>query len=196
MNDFGGTLGVGERPAVVVVDLSLGFTDPGSPLVCDLEDVLVACRSLLDAARASGVPIYFTTVMYDAVGEAAAAVFLRKVPALKILRPGSRWVEVDPRLGRLESEPVVAKAGASAFFGVPFAAMLAGRDSLVVCGASTSGCVRATVVDAMQHGFAPIVPRECVGDRSPRAHAQALEDISGRYGDVVGVGEVIAALGS
>jgi len=196
VNDFGGTLGVGERPAVVVVDLSLGFTDPGSPLVCDLEDVLVACRSLLDAARASGVPIYFTTVMYDAVGEAAAAVFLRKVPALKILRPGSRWVEVDPRLGRLESEPVVAKAGASAFFGVPFAAMLAGRDSLVVCGASTSGCVRATVVDAMQHGFAPIVPRECVGDRSPRAHAQALEDISGRYGDVVGVGEVIAALGS
>ena len=129
--------------------------------------------------------MFFTTVVYDEVGEAAAAVFLRKVPALRILRPGSRWVEIDPRLGRLPSEPVIAKAGASAFFGVPFAAMLAGRDTLIVCGASTSGCVRATVVDAMQHGLAPIVPRECVGDRSPRAHEQALDDISGRYGDVV-----------
>ncbi len=194
MSDFGGTLGVGERPAVVVVDLSLGFTDPESPLVCDLDDVLVATRSLLDVARGSGVPVYFTTVSYDEVGEAAAAVFLRKVPALRILRPGSRWVEIDARLGRLASEPVIAKSGASAFFGVPFAAMLAGRDTLIVCGASTSGCVRATVVDAMQHGLAPIVPRECVGDRSPRAHEQALDDISGRYGDVVALGEVTGAL--
>ena len=80
---------------------------------------------------------------------------------------------------------MLVKAHASAFFGVPFAALLAGRDTLIVCGASTSGCVRATVVDAMQHGLAPIVPRECVGDRSPRAHEQALDDIGGRYGDVV-----------
>jgi maleamate amidohydrolase len=176
------------------VDLNLGFTDPSSPLACDLDDVLVACRSLLDAGRAAGVPIFFTNIVYDEVNAAAAAVFLRKVPALRVLTPGSRWVELDPRLGRLSSEPVVVKAGASAFFGVPFAALLAGRDSLIVCGASTSGCVRATVVDAMQHGFAPIVPRECVGDRSPRAHEQALDDIAGRYGDVLGVGEVIAAL--
>ena len=72
--------------------------------------------------------------------------------------------------------------------------MLAGRDTLVVCGASTSGCVRATVVDAMQHGFAPIIPRECVGDRSVAAHEQSLADIGGRYGDVMGVDEVKAAL--
>ena len=102
-----------------------------------------------------------------------------------MLRPGSRWVEIDPRLGRQCDEPVLVKAHASAFFGVPFAALLAGRDTLIVCGASTSGCVRATVVDAMQHGLAPIVPRECVGDRSPRAHEQALDDMGGRYGDVV-----------
>ncbi len=89
---------------------------------------------------------------------------------------------------------MIEKSGASAFFGTPFAAMLAGRDTLVVCGASTSGCVRATVVDAMQHGFAPIVPRECVGDRSERAHEQALSDVGGRYGDVMGVDEVKAAL--
>jgi len=194
VSDFGGSLGVGERPAIVVVDLNLGFTDPSSPLACDLDDVLVSCRTLLDAGRAASVPIFFTTIIYDDALEAAAAVFLRKVPALKVLRPGTKWVEIDSRLGRRESEPVVVKAHASAFFGVPFAAMLAGRDTLIVCGASTSGCVRATVVDAMQHGFAPIIARECVGDRSAAAHEQSLADISGRYGDVLGLGEVTRAL--
>jgi nicotinamidase-related amidase len=191
---FGGTAGFGSAPAVLVVDLNLGFTDPSSPLACDLDDVLVATRSLLDTARARGVPVFFTSVVYDEVGEAAAAVFLRKVPALKLCRPGTRWVEIDERLGRRPDEPVIEKAHASAFFGVPLAALLAGRDTLVVCGASTSGCVRATVVDAMQHGLSPIVPRECVGDRSPRAHEQALSDIGGRYGDVLPLGEVARAL--
>ena len=194
MSDFGGTLGVGERPAIVVVDLNLGFTDPASPLACDLDGVLVSCRSLLDAGRAAGVPIFFTNIVYDEVNAAAAAVFLRKVPALKLCRPGSRWVQIDSRLGPRADEPIIEKSGASAFFGTPFAAMLAGRDTLVVCGASTSGCVRATVVDAMQHGFAPIVPRECVGDRSVAAHEQSLADIGGRYGDVMAVDEVKAAL--
>ena len=192
--NFGGAAGFGERPAVVVVDLNVGFTDPASPLACDLDYVLVACRTLLDAARAAAVPVFFTTIEYDEVGEAAAAVFLRKAPALKVLRPGTRWVEIDPRLGRRCDEPLLVKAHASAFFGVPFAALLAGRDTLIVCGASTSGCVRATVVDAMQHGLAPIIPRECVGDRSARAHEQALDDMGGRYGDVVALEEVLSEL--
>jgi len=188
--DFGATLGMGARPAVVVVDLNLGFTDPESPLACDLDDVLGACRRLLDGAREAGVPIYFTNIAYDELATAAAAVFLRKVPALKVLRPGTRWVELDPRLGRREDELVIFKAHASAFFGTPFAALLAGHDTLIVCGASTSGCVRATVVDAMQHGLAPIIPRECVGDRSARAHEQALDDMGGRYGDVVALADL------
>ena len=194
MADFGGAVGFGSRPAVVVVDLNYGFTDPSSPLACDLDAVLDSVCGLLAAARSASVPVFFTSVVYDEVGEAAAAVFLRKVPALKLCRPGSRWVQIDERLGRLPDEPVIEKSGASAFFGTPFAAMLAGRDTLVVCGASTSGCVRATVVDAMQHGFAPIVPRECVGDRSVAAHEQSLADIAGRYGDVLGLGEVTRAL--
>jgi len=192
MPDFGGTAGFGERPAVLVVDLNNGFTDPASPLACDLDDVLDATRSLLDAAREHRVPVLFTTVSYDDVGRAAAHVFLRKVPALGILEPGSRWVEIDERLGRRDGEPVIAKAFASAFFGVPLAAMLSDRDTLIVCGASTSGCVRATVVDAMQHGLSPVIPRECVGDRSPRAHEQALSDMDGRYGDVVELSAAIA----
>lgn len=191
---FGGAAGFGTRPAVVVVDLNLGFTDPSSPLACELDDVLLRTSTLLGVARRMKVPVFFTSVVYDAVGEAAAAVFLRKVPALRWCAPGTRWVEIDPRLGRLPSEPILAKAHASAFFGTPFAAILAGRDTLIVCGASTSGCVRATVVDAMQHGLSPIVPRECVGDRSSRAHDQALTDIEGRYGDVRSVEEVTAAL--
>src|SRR3954451_17858453 len=191
---FGNAAGFGQRPAVVVVDLNLAFTDPESPLACELDDVLIRTSTLLRVSRQAGVPVYFTTISYDAAGEAAAAVFLRKVPSLLLCRAGTRWVEIDPRLGRLESEPIIAKAHDSAFFGAPFAAMLAGRDTLIVCGASTSGCVRATVVDAMQHGLAPVVPRECVGDRSSRAHEQSLADIDGRYGDVRSVEEVIAAL--
>ena len=179
---FGGAAGFGERPAVVVVDLNVGFTDPASPLACDLDDVLVATRALLDAARARGRAVFFTTIVYDEVGEAAAAVFLRKVPALKRAAAGDAVGRDRPaaRPARRRSR-CSSKAHASAFFGVPFAALLAGRDTLIVCGASTSGCVRATVVDAMQHGLAPIVPRECVGDRSaPRAHEQALDDIGPR----------------
>ena len=136
----------------------------------------------------------FTTVVYDEANERAAAVFLRKVPALAVLRPGSRWIEVDERLGRRDDEPVLSKAFASAFFGTPLASMLAGRDTLVVCGASTSGCVRATVVDALQHGLAPIVPRECVGDRWQAAHEANLFDIEAKYGDVVSLSAAVGAM--
>jgi len=194
VTDFGQAAGVGERPAVVVVDLLRGFTDPACPLGAEMDDVVAATRTLLDAARARGVPVIFTTVVYDEANERAAAVFLRKVPALRVLRPGSEWIEVDPRLGRRDGEPVLAKAFASAFYGTALAAMLAGRDSLVVCGASTSGCVRATVVDALQHGLAPLVPRECVGDRWPAAHEASLSDIEAKYGDVMELDDVVGVL--
>jgi len=194
VTDFGQAAGVGERPAVIVVDLVRGFTDPACPLGAEMDDVVAATRRLLDAARAGGVPVIFTTVVYDDANERAASVFLRKVPALLVLRPGSEWIEVDPRLGRREGEPVLVKAFASAFFATPLAAMLAGHDSLVVCGASTSGCVRATVVDALQHNLAPIVPRECVGDRWPRAHEATLFDIEAKYGDVMAADEVVEIL--
>ena len=104
--------------------------------------------------------MFFTTVVYDEVGSAAAAVFLRKVPALRSCAAGDALDRDRRAAGRVDAEPVIAKAHASAFFGVPFAALLAGRDTLIVCGASTSGCVRATVVDAMQHGL--------VADRATR----------------------------
>ena len=196
MTDFGQAAGVGERPAVVVVDLLRGFTDPACPLGAEMDEVVAATRTLLDAARAAAVPVIFTTVVYDEANERAATIFLRKVPALRVLRPGSEWIEVDPRLGRRDGEPVLAKAFASAFFGTTLQSMLtaAGCDTLVVAGASTSGCVRATVVDALQHNLAPIVPRECVGDRWQSAHDASLFDIEAKYGDVMAVDAVVAML--
>jgi nicotinamidase-related amidase len=191
---FGGGAGFGSRPAVLVVDLLKGFTDTESPLGANLDVVVESTRALLDCAREAGVPVLFTTVVYDDANERAAAVFMRKVPALSVLRPGSRWVEVDARLGRRDDEPVLAKAFASAFFGTPLASMLVGCDTLVVCGASTSGCVRATVVDAVQHGLAPVVPRECVGDRWAAAHEANLFDIEAKYGDVVSLSDALGAV--
>jgi nicotinamidase-related amidase len=193
---FHGRAGLGSRPALVVVDVNVGFTDPESPLVCDLDDVVEAIRRLLGAFRESDLPVAYTTVSYDEAAKRAAGAFIDKVPALLTLEAGSRWVEIDPRIAPLDTEPVFNKLWASAFFATPLASFLAAdrADSLVVTGASTSGCIRATVVDALQHGYRPTVPREAVGDRNPAAHEANLYDIEAKYGDVVALDEVLAAV--
>jgi maleamate amidohydrolase len=193
---FHGRAGFGTRPALVVVDVNRGFTDPASPLVCDLDDCVAAIAVLLDAFRKAGLPVVFTTVCYDDLGRQAAAVFIEKVPALLVLEPGSKWVEIDARIAPIEGEAVLSKHFASAFFGTSLAGLLAtGRcDTVVVTGASTSGCVRATAVDALQHGYRVVVPREAVGDRNPAAHEANLYDIDAKYGDVVLVEDVLAQL--
>ncbi|HEX9599767.1 MAG TPA: isochorismatase family protein [Gaiellaceae bacterium] len=193
---FHGRAGFGLRPALLVVDVNVGFTDPESPLACGLEGVVVAIQRLLGEARAAGLPVVYTTVSYDEGDRLAAAAFIDKIPALLTLEAGSRWVEIDPRIAPLPDEPVLNKLFASAFFGTPLSNLLtaAGCDGVIVTGASTSGCVRATVVDALQHGFRPVVPREAVGDRNPAAHEANLYDIDTKYGDVVSLDEVIAHL--
>src|SRR4029079_7694448 len=125
-----------------------------------------------------------------------AAAFIDKIPALLTLEAGSRWVEIDSRIAPLPAEPVLNKLFASAFCAPRLASLLAsaGCDSVVVTGASTSGCVRATAVDALQHGYRPAVPREAVGDRNPAAHEANLYDIDAKYGDVVSVDEIVAHL--
>jgi maleamate amidohydrolase len=190
---FHGTVGLGRRPALIVVDVNRGFTDPASPLVCDLDDVVTAIRRVLDEARAAGIPVVFTTVSYREEDKQTAAAFIDKIPALLTLEAGTRWVEIDPRIAPRGDEPVLNKLFASAFFGTALSSFLTanGCDSLIVTGASTSGCVRATVVDAIQHGYRPIVPREAVGDRNPDAHVTNLYDIETKYGDVVSVDDLI-----
>jgi nicotinamidase-related amidase len=187
IDGFHGSSGFGERPALVVVDMSVGFTDPASPLHCELEDVVGAIGRLLDATRAAGFPVVYTTVAYDDADQVTAAVFIDKVPALLTLAAGSRWVEIDPRLAPRSGEPVLTKLFASAFHGTPLATLLAAQrcDGVIVTGASTSGCVRATAVDALQHGYRVVVPREAVGDRNAAAHEANLYDIDAKYGDVV-----------
>jgi maleamate amidohydrolase len=191
---FHGRAGFGSRPALVVVDVNRGFTDPASPLVCDLDACVEAIARLLGVFRRAGLPVVFTTVCYDDAGKAAAAVFIEKIPALLVLEPGSDWVEIDPRIAPAEGEPVLSKYFASAFFGTALADLLAsaGSDTVVVTGASTSGCVRATALDALQHGFRVVVPREAVGDRNAAAHDANLYDIDTKYGDVVSVDEVVS----
>lgn len=193
---FHGRAGFGRRPALIVIDVNVGFTDPESPLACDLEEVVAAIRDLLEEARRAGVPIVFTTVSYTEADKRTAAAFIDKVPALLTLEAGSRWVEIDPRIAPRADEPVLNKLFASAFFGTALSSLLAanGCDSLIVTGASTSGCVRATAVDALQHGYRPIVPREAVGDRNPDAHAANLYDLDAKYADVVSLAEVIEHL--
>jgi maleamate amidohydrolase len=193
---FHGRAGFGRRPALIVVDMTVGFTDPASPLHCDLEGVVEAIGLLLAAARDAELPVVYTTVMYGEADRQTAAAFIDKVPALLTLEAGSRWVQIDPRLAPSADEPVITKLFASAFFGTPLASLLAsvGCDGVIVTGASTSGCIRATAVDALQHGYRVIVPREAVGDRNPAAHEANLYDVDAKYGDVVSLDEALDRL--
>jgi maleamate amidohydrolase len=188
--------GAGTRPALVIVDLNYGFTDPESPLYCDTTEAVAANIRLLEAARAAGCPVAFTTLEYDEGGQKVAKAFIDKVPSLLVLAPGSRWSQIDARLAPHPGEPVLMKLFASAFFGTPLSAMLASAhcDTLIVTGASTSGCVRATVVDALQNGYRVVVPREAVADRASGPHDAALFDIDAKYGDVLSTDEAVELL--
>lgn len=192
---LGGSLPPGRSPAVVVVDLSLGFTDPELPLGADLTEPVNATRRLLDVARGLRVPIFFTTVAFKPDGS-DLGVWRWKSPTMAGLVPGSRGVEIDPRLGLRAEERVLVKQGASAFFGTGLDQRLRALDvdSILICGATTSGCVRATAVDALQYGYLGVVVRECVGDRAAGPHEASLFDMEAKYVDVCSLVEVIRLL--
>lgn len=188
---------LGARPAVLVVDFSRGFTDPACRLGSDLTAQVEATRTLLDAARAHGVPVVFTTIGFEPNGK-DGGLWVKKAPALLDLELGGPWVEIDPRLGLRDDEIVILKKGASGFFGTNLAAVLVslGVDSVVLCGATTSGCIRATAIDLLQYGWPAIVPRECVGDRASAPHDANLFDIQAKYADVVSLEDALAYLES
>lgn len=192
---FSGRLGWGEHPAVVVIDVCRAYVEPTSPLYAGVEAAVEACGGLVDAARAAGVPVIFTRVEFEP-GGADGGLFYRKVPALAAFDRGNPLADwCDPPGPRPQAgEVVVTKQYASAFFGTSLAATLtAGRiDTAVICGLSTSGCVRATGVDAVQHGFRPVIVAEACGDRAPGPHESALFDLGAKYADVVSLDAVIA----
>jgi len=189
---LGQSLGRGQRLAVLVVDFSCGFTDPACRLGSELTAEVEATKTLLDAARAKGLPVIFTTIGFEPSGK-DGALWLKKVPALGDLELGGRWVDIDPRLERRDDETVIVKKGASAFHGTNLVAILVsqGVDSVVLCGATTSGCIRATAIDLLQNGFPTIVPRDCVGDRAQAPHEANLFDIQAKYADVVSLQDAL-----
>ncbi|MCA3280863.1 MAG: isochorismatase family protein [Roseomonas sp.] len=193
---FDGKVGYGRNPAVVVIDFTLAYTTPGSPFFAEgVVRAVADTAPLLQAARAAGIPVIHTKVMYHPSG-ADGGWFVRKVPALRNLVQGEPLAEIDPKVAPLPEEVVIVKQYPSPFFGTPLAPMLAtlGVDTLILAGCSTSGCVRAGALDGVQHGYRVIVPRECVGDRHDGPHDANLFDINAKYGDVVGRDEVIEYL--
>ena len=191
---LGHTLGYGKRPAIVVVDFQIGFTAPErSPLAGNLDAEVAATSKLITAARKKNVPVIFTVVGYDPHRQDDAGLWPEKVPSLRLLKLGSELVELDPRLNRSPEDLVIVKKYASGFFGTYLASTLTMRavDTVIVTGCTTSGCVRATVMDALAHGFRPIIPVEAVGDRAQEPHDANLFDIGSKYGDVVSTQEVI-----
>lgn len=193
---FGLRVGFGTRPAVLVIDFMIAFTDPNLPLGSDLAEELAETSRILKAAREADVPIYYTVVYYDQPGFKDAGVWLKKQKGILSLPAGSPQVELDPRLGRLPQEPVILKKYASAFFGTDLISRLTAQkvDTVIVTGCTTSGCVRATSVDALQYGFHVIIPAEGVGDRARLAHEQSLFDLNAKYADVVPTEDVISYL--
>jgi len=181
-------LAPGKRPALLVIDFVRAYLVPGSPLYAGVEEAQAAAATLLAAARAAGIPVMHTNVAYEP-GGADGGVFFRKLPALASFERGrspelAAFAEgLEPRPG----EPVFTKQYASAFFGTRLAEALKalGVDTLLIAGLSTSGCVRASAVDACQHGFVPLVVREAVGDRHPAPHEANLFDLQAKYAEVI-----------
>ncbi|MBT4211715.1 MAG: isochorismatase family protein [Porticoccaceae bacterium] len=183
-------LGLATNPALIVVDMINGFTDPKCPLGSHCQEVVAANCELLAIFRAKGLPVFFTTVVYH--DDQQATVFRAKVPALNLLQPGSHWVAVDPKMRRADSEPLIEKQWASAFHKTDLDDQLKalGVDSLVITGLTTSGCVRASAVDGLQNNYQVVVAKEAVGDRNPAAHEASLFDLGAKYTDVQSIREI------
>ena len=192
---FDGRISFGQRPALVIVDVVMAYLEPGSLLYAGGEDALASNERLLAAARLASIPVFFTNVVY-AKGGADGGLFFRKVPALKSFEAGSPLGAFPPSLQPQDGELVVSKRYASAFFATHLASTLCaiGVDTLLITGFSTSGCVRATALDALQHGFAPFVVSEACGDRHPGPHASNLFDLQAKYAEVISESEAISHL--
>ncbi|WP_035855056.1 isochorismatase family protein [Cryptosporangium arvum] len=184
---FGQPLDWGRSPAVLVIDMVRAYFEPGAELYLGSRSCLDSAARVVTAARSAGVPVIVTKVVY-AAGGADGGLFYRKVGALRHFAAGAAGSlgEVMPEVAPEPGDLVVTKQYASAFFGTSLAATLASRriDTLVLCGVSTSGCVRATAVDAISSGYVPIVVADAVGDRDPRPHEASLFDLAAKYAEV------------
>ncbi|MFM9888095.1 MAG: isochorismatase family protein [Burkholderiales bacterium] len=193
---FGLRIGFGERPALLVIDMVKAFTNPEMMLGANLDRQIEAHRPLLARAHARKIPVLFSTVMYEDADFKDAGIWALKQKGVVTLKAGTDGVNVDPRLDFRPTDTLLVKKYASCFFGTDLVSrLLAHRiDTLIITGCTTSGCVRASAVDACQTGFRPMVVREAVGDRSVAAHDQSLFDLQAKYADVVSLEETLAYL--
>ena len=183
--------GMGQYPALIVVDVLVGFTDPACPLGSEADAVVAANIELMNAFHRADLPVVLTTVIYHNAEQ--ASVFRARVPALNLLTPDSEWVKFDPRLPITPSDLQLEKRHASGFHSTNLDDWLKakGVDSVVVTGLTTSGCVRATAVDGLQNNYRVLVPREASGDRDEQAHEANLYDLNAKYADVVSAAGVL-----
>lgn len=195
---FDGHLPFGRAPALLLVDIVMAYLMPGSPLYDRrFEQALAVNKRLVAAARAAGIPVIFTNVVYQP-GGADGGLFYRKIDALAMFERGRAEGAFPPSLQPLPGELVVSKHYASAFFGTSLASTLTALriDTVIVTGFSTSGCVRATTLDALQHGFSPFVVRDACGDRHAAPHQANLYDLQAKYAEVVTEAELRQLLAS
>jgi nicotinamidase-related amidase len=194
---FGLKLAAGAKPALLIIDFVEAYLAKDSPLYAGVEPTRDAAVALLAAARAARLPIVHTYVEYEPGGR-NGGVFFRKVPALKCFERGAfpEYAAFARGLEPAAGESVICKQYASAFFGTSLASTLTALqiDTLLIAGLSTSGCVRASAVDACQHGFVPLVIREAVGDRAPEPHAANLFDLQAKYAEVISLESALAYL--
>ena len=183
--------GLGAKPALIVVDVVVGFTDPACPLGSEADTVVEANARLMAAFHQAELPVVLTTVIYR--NENQASVFRARVPALNLLTPDSKWVRFDNRLPVSPSDLQLEKRHASGFHGTDLDDWLKARrvDSIVVTGLTTSGCVRATAVDGLQNNYRVVVPREACGDRDAQAHEANLYDLDAKYADVISLEQTL-----
>lgn len=187
-------MGFGHKPALLIVDLQVGFTNQEkSPLAGNLDNQIEAANRLIECARRRQVPIIFTVIAYEDENFRDGGLWILKAPTLKMLKKGSGLDELDPRLKTSPEDMIIVKKFASAFFGTSLFSTLnfLDVDTLIIIGCTTSGCIRATVVDGLQYGFRVIVPMEAVGDRAFGPHEAALFDIDSKYGDVLHIEDVL-----
>ena len=183
---FGQSSGFGRKPAIIVVDFTWSFVDPAQFGGGNVADAVTATARLLAAARQAGWPIAYSRVVYADDGSDAGP-FATKVPGLLTQTEHSPATRIVDELAPISGDLVLRKTAASAFFGTGLLPWLVakGVDTLIVTGATTSGCVRATVVDSVSYGFTTVVPADCVGDRAEGPHAASLFDMGQKYADVV-----------
>lgn len=194
---FDGRLCFGEKPALILIDFVQAYFEESSPLYAGADDALASALRIRDAARSVGVPVIYTNVVYQK-GGVDGGVFFRKVPALDAFVEGNPLGAWPRGLIPAEDELVISKQYPSAFFGTSLAATLTANkvDTLIITGLTTSGCVRATCVDAVSNGFIPVVVEDACGDRHEAPHAANLFDMNAKYADVVDEKTVIKQLTS